>query len=275
MSIEALSIVLNHSQAKGAAKLVLIGIANHLGPDADEGAWPSQGRLAGYANISDRAVRDCIETLERLGELTKEHAGGLSRNQYKPNRYWITLRCPETCDGSLGHNRVEVFSTRQELSDNQGGTFEQSGWKPTSDKPLLEPEKKQSNAQSSELFDEFWTAYPRKLDKAKAFRAFKSALKRASFEDILAGVLLYRSDPKRDPEFTKYPATWLNSDSWENTHEPSKDSEAARRATERRERERAASEAFLAEQRAREQNTAPAPKCVHDLNVALCKKCLQ
>lgn len=134
---------------------------------------------------------------------------------------------------------------------------------------------KEEHSKSDELFEEFWTAYPRKLDKAKAFRAFKSALKRAVFEDILAGVLLYRSDPKRDPDFTKYPATWLNSDSWENSHEPSKDSEAARRATERRERERAASDAFLAEQKAQEQNTAPAPKCEHNLNVALCKKCLR
>jgi hypothetical protein len=177
--------------------------------------------------------------------------------------------------------------------ENDGGRFGESIWttqdpadlpmteNPMTDNPtpkkniIKEEQVKELNAHCDELFEEFWTSYPRKLDKAKAFRAFKSALKRATFEDILAGVLLYRSDPKRDPDFTKYPATWLNSDSWENTHEPSKDSEAARRASERRERERAASDAFLAEQRAREQVTAPAPKCKHDLNVALCKKCLQ
>ena len=177
--------------------------------------------------------------------------------------------------------------------ENDGGRFGESIWttqdpadlpmteNPMTDNPtpkkniIKEEQVKELNAHADKLFEEFWTSYPRKLDKAKAFRAFKSALKRATFEDILAGVLLYRSDPKRDPDFTKYPATWLNSDSWENTHEPSKDSEAARRASERRERERAASDAFLAEQRAREQVTAPAPKCKHDLNVALCKKCLQ
>ena len=188
---------------------------------------------------------------------------------------------------------LEDFGYLRRSQSNEAGRFGESVWttqdpadepmteNPTTENPhtkkniIKEEQVKELNAQSDELFEEFWTAYPRKLDKAKAFRAFKSALKRASFEDILAGVLLYRSDPKRDPDFTKYPATWLNSDSWENSHEPSKDSEAARRATERRERERAASEAFLAEQREREQITAPAPKCVHDLNVALCKKCLQ
>jgi hypothetical protein len=73
-----------------------------------------------------------------------------------------------------------------------------------------------TNAQERELFDEFWKEYPRKLDKGKALKAFRSALKRASFEDILAGVIRYKHDPNRDPEFTKYPATWLNADAWEN-----------------------------------------------------------
>jgi hypothetical protein len=265
MSIEALSIVLNHSQAKGAAKLVLIGIANHLGPDAHEGAWPSQARLAGYANVSDRAVRDAIQTLEQLGELTKETAGGVSRNQYKPNRYWITLRCPDTCDGSPAHYRAEVSTDRVEVSDNQGGSFEQSGWKPASDEPLLEPEKKHTN----DLFIEFWNAYPRKLDKAAAFRAFKSALKRTKFEDILAGVVAYRNDPARNPDFTKYPATWLNSDAWENAagNGPSPH-------VERNERERQRSQEYLAELKAQEQLAAPPPKCEHGLTVARCKQCL-
>lgn len=126
-----------------------------------------------------------------------------------------------------------------------------------------------------DLFDEFWNAYPRKLDKAKAFRAFKSALKRAKFEDILAGLLRYRNDPNRDPDFTKYPATWLNSDAWENDYASPVDSEAARRSSERRERELQRSQEFLAEIRAQESQAGPAPKCPHGQNLALCKKCLQ
>ena len=66
------------------------------------------------------------------------------------------------------------------------------------------------------LFKEFWKEYPRKLDKGKAERAFKSALTRTSFEDIIAGVIRYTNDPNRNPEFTKYPASWLNADAWEN-----------------------------------------------------------
>jgi hypothetical protein len=73
---------------------------------------------------------------------------------------------------------------------------------------------KRNTAQS--LFNEFWKEYPRKLDKGKAVKAFASALTRASLEDILAGAIQYKNDPNRLDEFTKYPASWLNADSWEN-----------------------------------------------------------
>lgn len=63
-------------------------------------------------------------------------------------------------------------------------------------------------------FDLFYTEFPRKKDKAAAERAFNRALKRATFEEIMDGVRRYRNDPLRSPTHTKYPATWLNADSW-------------------------------------------------------------
>jgi hypothetical protein len=128
---------------------------------------------------------------------------------------------------------------------------------------------KEEHSKSDDLFIEFWNAYPRKLDKAKAFRAFKSALKRATFEDILAGVIAYRNDPQRNPDFTKYPATWLNSDAWENAA-----GTGVSPHTERNERERERSKEFLAEQKAQEALAAPPPKCQHGQTIARCKQCL-
>jgi hypothetical protein len=45
-------------------------------------------------------------------------------------------------------------------------------------------------------------------------------LTRANLEDILAGAIQYKNDPNRLDEFTKYPASWLNADSWENAPLP-------------------------------------------------------
>ena len=76
--------------------------------------------------------------------------------------------------------------------------------------------KNNERTTAQKRFDEFWEQYPRKLDKGKAQKAFDSALARASFSQILAGAVIYRTDPNRIEEFTKYPASWLNADSWEN-----------------------------------------------------------
>jgi hypothetical protein len=103
MSIEALTVVLHHSKAKPTAKLVLLGIANHYHPDDDRGAWPSQDTLAKYSNVSARQVRNLIDELVKIGELQVDVYGGQSQTRNKPNRYWITLECPEDCDGSMHH----------------------------------------------------------------------------------------------------------------------------------------------------------------------------
>ena len=240
-----------------------------------------------YTQIPNDWVRDTRLSFKARGLLTlvMSHSSGwtLSINS-------LAVQNQEGKDAIRSAiNELEKYGYLTRSQVNEGGRFGESIWtthdpaeipmaeNPTTENPTPKKNKnkEEQHKEIDSLFNEFWTAYPRKLDKAKAFRAFRSALKRATFEDIIAGVLLYRNDPKRDPEFTKYPATWLNNDSWENTHEPSKDSEAARRAQERREKERAISDAFLAEQKERDKLAGPAPKCPHGENVALCKKCLQ
>lgn len=103
MSVEAIATALHHSRATATAKVVLIGIANHVG---DGGAWPSVATLARYANVHPRKVQEAIVKLEALGEVERDIQGGgnvtMRRNQ-RPNLYRFTLRCPPECDGSAQH----------------------------------------------------------------------------------------------------------------------------------------------------------------------------
>lgn len=71
-----------------------------------------------------------------------------------------------------------------------------------------------TETQTQTRFDAFWAAYPNKRDKRKAENAFVKALQRASVETIIQAATNYRDDPNRDDQFTKYPATWLNNDCW-------------------------------------------------------------
>ncbi|MGB3733153.1 helix-turn-helix domain-containing protein [Microbacterium sp.] len=103
MSIEAMTIALHHSRAKGATKLVLMGIANH---DGDGGSWPSVATLAKYANASERTVQYAIKQLESLGEIRRHFQDGGRASMWdhlRPNRYEFLLRCPPRCDRTSAH----------------------------------------------------------------------------------------------------------------------------------------------------------------------------
>lgn len=102
-----MAIALHHSRAKGSAKLVLLGIANH---DGDGGSWPSLTTLAKYAGVGKRQVQKLVDQLEDLGEIQPEigKGGTLRTADYaRPNLYHFLLECPATCRGDKNHTSVD------------------------------------------------------------------------------------------------------------------------------------------------------------------------
>lgn len=103
MSVESLAAVLHHSRAKGTAKVVAIGIANH---DGDGGAWPSIRTLAMYANADRSTIKRAIRQLVKLGEVRVHIQAGGTRDMEdteRPNRYDVLVECPEGCDRTTNH----------------------------------------------------------------------------------------------------------------------------------------------------------------------------
>lgn len=68
-------------------------------------------------------------------------------------------------------------------------------------------------------FDRFWSAYPRKVAKPSAVRAFKAAkIENGSLEAVLAALEAQKRSPewaKEGGRFIPHPATWLNGRRWE------------------------------------------------------------
>jgi hypothetical protein len=192
-----------------------------------EGWSLSINGLAAQNQEGRDAIRSAIQELEKHGYLsrTQVHEGKFGE------AIWIT------------QDPTDFPMTENPTTDN-----------PTTKNTNIK-EKHIKNNKEEAFFDEFWNCYPRKLDKAKAFRAFRSALKRATFEDILAGVIAYRNDPKRNPDFTKYPASWLNADSWENAA-----AQADTPHLERRDKEKERSDAYLREMAELQAKAVPPPK---------------
>lgn len=70
-----------------------------------------------------------------------------------------------------------------------------------------------------EFHEDFWPAYPLKVGKPQALKAYISARKRASFDVIMAGLRRYASERAgQDKKYTKQAQGWLNRDGW--TDEP-------------------------------------------------------
>lgn len=73
-------------------------------------------------------------------------------------------------------------------------------------------EKRREEAEKSiERFTEFWAAYPRKVAKPQALKAWKSLnLVNGDFEKVMAALATAsRCEQWRDTKFIPHPATWL------------------------------------------------------------------
>lgn len=84
------------------------------------------------------------------------------------------------------------------------------------------------NVQTEQEFEEVWKLYPRKEDKKKAFLAYKTARKKASFDEIKKGVETYSNHIRvsnTDKCYIKLGATYFNGECWANNYEQSEPQE--------------------------------------------------
>lgn len=83
--MQAVVFVLEHSDAEGGERLVLISIANHADRTGDN-AFPSYSTIAHESRMTRRNVITCVKALERSGEIEvrrEKVMGRLPRNVYR------------------------------------------------------------------------------------------------------------------------------------------------------------------------------------------------
>ena len=65
-------------------------------------------------------------------------------------------------------------------------------------------------------FDAFWSAFPRRIAKEAARKAWAKAVKTTDPSVLIEAAATYATTTKgTDPKFIKHPATWLNGGCWE------------------------------------------------------------
>jgi predicted phage replisome organizer len=107
--------------------------------------------------------------------------------------------------------RVQRFREKQkQLVSN-----DESNVTVTDGSALEEEKNKNKKDIYSNEFEQFWSIYPRKVDKKKALKAFKTCLKNYSLETIIDGTKKYALQVQHtEKQFIKHPATFLNNDSF-------------------------------------------------------------
>lgn len=231
MSIQAVSWAISARVRNPGAKLLLIALANYA--DERGECWPSQERLERDTELSERTIRTKLKLLEDGGFLSREerrsdagrrasdfytlHMGqpanvagrseGPTGNPRPSNRQLVAGKEPPEEPSRDSSNDESLSGACAPESESVG---EQDGSGQTASPPDsgLDP------------FEMFWAAYPRRVAKKAARRAWDQVLKRgeATADELIAGTLRYQTEcrnQQREERFVKHPATWLNGGCWQ------------------------------------------------------------
>lgn len=128
----------------------------------------------------------------------------------------------------IGDGRVLQWGKRQFISDSSAPRVAKHREKKKKEKTLRNVTVTECNAPESETytesetdknllldFEKFYSDYPKHVGRGKALRAYGTARKKSTAEEIHAGLM--RSKPAltaSDAKYIPHPATWLNAERW-------------------------------------------------------------
>lgn len=211
------------------------------------------------------AIRSAVDELEHAGYLQTKRTH--DERGWNAGLAWILQDPNPECENPTLENPTLENRTTLEENLNKKKTKEE-----VNPQPSVE-----------EAFNFFWQAYPRKVEKIDARKAFVAALKVATEKELLDGVRRLATDPNLPQKnFIPYPASWLRAGGWTNEPYPErvlsaeeKKQKEADALAHRREAERMAMERQREEwQRIEAEAKAnPAPRCEHGRIEVMCQQC--
>ncbi|WP_313760188.1 DUF1376 domain-containing protein [Rhizobium sp.] len=122
--------------------------------------------------------------------------------------------------GGLERPLNDRSTSVQPISESQTIIIEEDKSSSPSSRPAAAKEavaRSKKKALEAEFNETFWPAYPRKVEKKDALRAFLKARSTVSLDTIMAGLRVFASKVAgKDQEFIRHAATFLNGESWNN-----------------------------------------------------------
>jgi hypothetical protein len=250
MSYQAVDYVLKHSKAQGAARVVMIVIAQkcHSG-NKSFFCWVSLDDLGKLARVSERHLCRILGELERAGEIRRERSSG---GYNRPSCY--TIICGQNSDAQTRVNsdvqtringkttltprpdetltfvalnsdihvrRNKNIRDKREYKSVATAPSNGSFWTVDDSFPK-NGNRPAGRARQLEAFARFYEAYPKHVARDAAEKAW---LKRNPDESTTAKIMAavenqkrWRADHAGDPKMFipewKHPATWLSDGCW-------------------------------------------------------------
>jgi hypothetical protein len=231
---------------EGAVLFVLADFANH----ETASCWPGQTTVSTRARCSERATRAAMKVLEHTGLITRtrrSHSNGYRKSDHftinldlKPidlpapgagrnipsqpapragdNRHHVPVTTGTTCraieplDEPLDMNHQITRDARAEIDADVVDPEIIDG-------EIVDVEIVDDEHEPVSEFDRFWSAYPRKVGKKAALKAWEKAIRDADPETIIAAAQRYAANPNLEPKYTAHPTTWLNQGRWDDVAE--------------------------------------------------------
>lgn len=201
------------------ARLLFIGMWNYACDNGHVDDSPVQLKMR-ILPADNCNPAELIAELVDAGLLVRKD--GYLKAENLPEHQKIDLRYLTLCS-HCEHDGQARFSAEDRSTRTPGKGTDTAG---TRRAPTVRPvgtrvegegegEGRTDTSAKADTFVEFWSIYPRRDAKRKAEQAYRSALKRAKADVIIAGAKRYRDDPARKPQYTAMPATWLNGDRWD------------------------------------------------------------
>ena len=186
-------------ELKSGPKFVLVALADWA--DDEGSCFPGIKTIAKRVGSVESAAKENLAKLKRAG-LVVEERRTRPNGARTSNRYWLQMR-----------GRANLEPESENLEPESGGE---------SEPPVVNHQKRTPSTPPtppSDGFDEAWDAWPRKVGKKAAGKAWPIAVRsRGSRDDLIADVArfgaAYARYPKSRHEFIPHLSSWLNGERW-------------------------------------------------------------
>lgn len=206
MSVQATTWAWQQNTESSGQRLVLLALADAAGGDEDDPrmCWPSVARISAMVGIGESTVKMHMERLAEIGLISKIERR--RRRDGTLGTWWITVNFTRADPSAV------VTPTRADPpAVAEPTTADPSAVDHSRPIGSLEPSFSEPPKEISRAFDVFWAAYPRRIAKPAAKRAWMNISKRdqaVALQAIDAWCKYWTA--KGEPEFIPYPQKWLN-----------------------------------------------------------------